>query len=135
MRAVLDSNNHSVFSLFYHLVLVIKYRKNVIDDAVSVRAREIFVRMAPDYNIELMEWGVESDHVHIMFKAHPNSSLSKFINAYKSASSRLLKKEFSGIRQKLWEEMFWSKSYCLISAGGAPLSILKEYVASQGERI
>jgi putative transposase len=135
VRAVLDNNNHSVFALFYHLVLVIKYRRHVIDDAVSVRAREIFTRIASDYNIELLEWGFEDDHVHIIFKAHPNSSLSKFINAYKSASSRLLKKEFSGIRQKLWKEMFWSRSFCLISTGGAPLSILKEYVASQGEKI
>ncbi|HCY60611.1 MAG TPA: IS200/IS605 family transposase, partial [Lachnoclostridium sp.] len=41
-------------------------------------------------------------HVHIMFRAHPKSELSKFINAYKSASSRLIKKEYSEIRQKLW---------------------------------
>lgn len=134
VRTVLDSNNHSVFALFYHLVLVVKYRRHVIDDAVSVRAREIFVRIAPDYNIELMEWGTGNDHAHIVFKAHPNSSLSKFINAYKSATSRLLKKEFPGIRNKLWKEMFWSRSFCLVSTGGAPLSVLKKYVASQGEK-
>ena len=121
--------------MYYHLVLVVKYRRKVIDDDISFRLKEIFEYISPRYNTSLQEWNHDKDHLHVLFKAHPNSSLSKFINAYKSASSRLLKKEFSGIRQKLWEEMFWSKSYCLISAGGAPLSILKEYVASQGERI
>lgn len=130
----LDNNNHSVFLLYYHLVLVIKYRRKVFDDAVSERAKEIFEYIVPRYNITLVEWNHDIDHVHILFKAHPNSALSKFINAYKSASSRLLKKEFPGIRQTLWKEYFWSRSYCLLSTGGAPLEVLKQYIESQGER-
>lgn len=38
----LESNHHSVFLLYYHLVLVVKYRRKVFDDIVSARAREIF---------------------------------------------------------------------------------------------
>ena len=53
------------------------------------------------------------DHVHVMFRAQPKTELSKFINAYKSASSRLLKKEYPEIREKLWKEAFWSQSFCL----------------------
>lgn len=130
----LDNNNHSVFLMYYHLVLVIKYRRKIFDAAVSERAKEIFEYIAPSYNITLMEWNHDIDHVHILFKAHPNSALSKFINAYKSASSRLLKKEFPGTRQKLWKEYFWSRSYCLLTTGGAPLEVIKKYVESQGER-
>lgn len=90
----LDSNAHSVFLLYYHLVLVVKYRRNVFDDKISERAKEIFEYIAPNYHITLQEWNYDKDHVHILFKAHPKSEISKFINAYKSASSRLLKKEF-----------------------------------------
>ena len=86
-----DSNNHSVFMLQYHLVLVTKYRKRVINDTISVRLREIFDYIASNYNISVEEWNHDEDHVHILFRAHPNSELSKFINAYKSASSRLIK--------------------------------------------
>ena len=84
----LDSNAHSVFLLYYHLILVIKYRKKILTDPVSDRAREIFEYIAPKYHITLEEWNHDRDHVHIMFRAHPKSELSKFINAYKSASSR-----------------------------------------------
>lgn len=97
----LDSNAHSVFLLHYHLVLVVKYRRKVFDDKISDRVKEIFEYIAPNYNITLEEWNHDKDHVHILFKAHPKSEISKFINAYKSASSRLLKKEFPQIRQKL----------------------------------
>lgn len=130
----LDSNNHSVFLMYYHLVLVVKYRRHVLDD-VTRRAKEIFEYISPRYNIYLQEWNGEMDHVHILFKAHPKSALSKFINAYKSASSRLLKKEFPSIKAKLWKEHFWSKSFCLITTGGAPLGVVKEYIATQGERV
>ena len=75
----------------------------------------------------------DQDHVHIMFRAHPKSELSKFINAYKSASSRLIKKEYPEVRQKLWKEMFWSQSFCLLSAGGAPIEVIRQYIETQGE--
>lgn len=130
----LDSNAHSVFLMYYHLVLVVKYRRKIFDNVVSDRAKEIFEYIAPKYNITLQEWNHDIDHVHILFKAHPNTEISKFINAYKSASSRLLKKEFPEIRQKLWKEYFWSQSFCLLTTGSAPIDIIKEYIESQGEK-
>ena len=130
----LDNNNHSVFLMYYHLVLVIKYRRKVFDDATSERAKEIFEYIAKNYNITLLEWNHDRDYIHILFKAHPNSELSKFINAYKSVSSRLLKKEFQSIRKKLWKEYFWSRSYCLLTTGGAPIEVIKKYIESQGEK-
>ena len=131
----LDNNNHSVFLMYYHLVLVIKYRRKVIDEKLSNRLKEIFEYIAPNYNITLEEWNHDKDHVHILFKAQPNSELSKFINAYKSASSRLIKKEHPVIRKSLWKEYFWSRSFCLLTTGGAPIEVVKRYIESQGEKL
>ena len=130
----LDNNNHSVFSMYYHLILVVKYRRKVFDDTVSDYARSIFEKIAPSYNISLLEWNHDVDHVHIMFKAQPNSELSNFINAYKSASSRLIKRDYPQIRQKLWKEYFWSQSFCLLTTGEAPIEVIKKYIETQGER-
>ena len=130
----LDNNNHSVFAMYYHLILVVKYRRKVFDDSISNYARTIFEKIAPSYNIFLLEWNHDVDHVHIMFKAQPNSELSKFINAYKSASSRLIKRDYPEIRWKLWKEYFWSQSFCLLTTGGAPIEVIKKYIETQGER-
>lgn len=127
-----DSNNHSVFMLQYHLILVTKYRKRVINDTISVRLREIFDYIASNYNITVEEWNHDEDHVHILFRAHPNSELSKFINAYKSASSRLIKKENPSLRKHLWKEMFWSRSFCLITTGGVSADVIRRYIQTQG---
>jgi putative transposase len=131
---VLDSNAHSVFSLHYHLILVVKYRRKVFDDEISERAQEIFEYISNNHHITLVEWNHDGDHVHVLFKAHPKTELSKFINAYKSASSRLLKKEYPRIRQKLWKEKFWSQSFCLLSSGGAPIAVIKHYIEDQGKK-
>ena len=130
----MDSNNHSVFMMWYHLVFVVKYRRKVIDDNISGALQEMFVRIGAGYNIIVQEWNHDKDHVHILFKAHPNTELSKFINAYKSASSRIIKKDFPAIRKELWKEHFWSRSFCLLTTGGVPIEVIRKYIESQGER-
>lgn len=130
----LRSNNHSVFAINFHLILVVKYRKKVITDAISERLKTIFGYIQKDYNITLEEWNHDIDHVHVLFRSHPNTNISKFINAYKSASSRLIKKEYPSIRTKLYKEAFWSQSFCLISTGVANIETIKKYIESQGEK-
>ena len=129
---ILDTNNHSVFSLNYHLVLVVKYRKKVIDDNISNRLKEIFKYISPKYNVTLDEWNHDKDHIHLLFRANPNTEISKFLNAYKSASSRLIKKDFPLIRNQLWKEYFWSRSFCLITTGGIVMDTVREYIENQG---
>ena len=108
--------------------------KKIINNDISNRLREIFNYISPKYNIALEEWNHDIDHIHILFRGQPNSEISKFINAYKSASSRLIKKEYPQICKSLWKEMFWSQSYCLISTGGVTVDIIKQYIQSQGEK-
>ena len=69
--------------------MCIKYRNKVIDNSISSRLKEIFEYIAPNYHIELEEWNHELDHVHILFRGQPNTEISKFINAYKSANKAI----------------------------------------------
>ena len=129
----LSNNNHSVFAIHFHLILVVKYRRKVINNEISERLKEIFRSIEGNYNITLEEWNHDIDHVHILFRSEPNSNISKFINAYKSASSRLIKKEYPSIRSRLYKEAFWSKSFCLISTGEVSIKTIDKYIESQGE--
>ncbi|MGL9769066.1 transposase [Enterococcus sp. DIV1288f] len=62
----LDTNNHSVFLLYYHLVLVTKYRRQVIDDEISEFTKITFERIVESYHIALVEWNHDKDHIHII---------------------------------------------------------------------
>lgn len=134
MNTQYDTNYHSVFLLQYHLIFVVKYRRKVINDAICARLREIFEYIAnnPSMLLSIIEFNHDIDHLHILFKSEPKTELVAFINAYKSASSRLIKKEFPHIRRHLWKEYFWSRSYFLATTGGVTLEVLKKYVENQG---
>jgi len=136
MKAIYDTNNHSVFLLQYHLILVVKYRRQVINDVICNRLKEIFeyIGTKEQYKLKVVEFNHDIDHLHILFKAEPKSEISKFLNAYKSASSRLIKKEFPHIKQQLWKEAFWSRSFFLVTTGGVTLEVLKKYVENQGKK-
>jgi len=71
---------------------------------------------------------VNQDHVHILFKSKPTLDIPKYINSLKGVSSRYLRKEFEGIKKKLWGKSFWSPSYCLISSGQVSLDVLIKYI-------
>lgn len=134
MKTIYDTNKHSVYLLQYHLILVVKYRKKVITDEICNRLKEIFeyIGEKEQYKLKIIEFNSDIDHLHILFKAEPKSELKKFINAYKSASSRLIKKEFPKIKKNLWKEAFWSRSFFLATTGGVTLDVLKKYVENQG---
>ena len=97
--------------------------------------KEIFEKICPKYNIILKEWEHNIDHIRMLINAKPNTELSKFVNTYKSASSRLIKKDFPEIREKLWKEYFWSRSYLVMSVGDAPLEVMNKYIQEQKEKI
>ena len=97
-----DHNAHSVYLMYYHLIMVVKYRRKVINDPISERAKEqkskrakeIWEYIAPRYGIVLEEWNHDIDHVHA----------------------------------------FWSQSFCLLTAGGAPVEVIRQYIETQGEK-
>jgi len=129
----LKSHSHCVFSLNYHLVLVVKYRKKVINQNIGNRLKELSGNIAQKWNCEISEFGYEYDHVHLLISAHPAMDMSKFINNLKSVTSRMIRKEYKkDIIRKLWGDNFWTRAYCLITTGGATIDIVKRYIETQG---
>lgn len=131
MKIELDKNKHSAYLLYFHLILVVKYRRKAIDDEISEFLKTEFSRLGERQGIILEEWNHDQDHVHIMFRSVPNIDLSKMIMSYKSVSSRFVKQQYPRVKRVLWKEVFWSRSYCLLTTGGAPTETIRKYIQSQ----
>ena len=126
--------NHCVFNIQYHLVLVTKYRRKVITKVMLSRLEEIFTRLLNQWDCELIEFNGEPDHVHLLIATNPNAQTSKLVNNLKTVTSRLIRKEFAEqVSRFYWKPVFWSRTYCILSVGGAPLSVLKQYIENQAE--
>lgn len=126
------SHWHCVYQLKYHLVFVTKYRRKCFTKPMLSRLEAICKEQCLGWDIELIEFGGEADHIHLLLDMHPNIMPSKFINSLKTVTSRLIRKEFSEHLAKFyWKPVLWSRAYCLITAGGAPISILRQYIQKQ----
>lgn len=121
-------NNHSVFALYYQLVLVTKNRMPIFNDEIVNFNIEKFKQLSKPYLIEIYDYSYEADHMHIKFKAHPKSEISKFINAYKSSTSRLIKKEFKDVEA---EDGLWEKTYFLITEGVPSKDMIMHYIKTK----
>ncbi|MBC61411.1 MAG: IS200/IS605 family transposase [Zetaproteobacteria bacterium] len=124
---------HCVYNLQYHLVLVTKYRRKVINQPIITKLEEHFKYLLNDrWESELLEFNGEPDHVHLLISLNPKVDPSKLVNNLKTVSSRIIRRDFPEQVDKFYRKpVFWSRSYCIITCGGAPLSVLKQYIENQ----
>ncbi|MFF5089375.1 IS200/IS605 family transposase [Streptomyces niveus] len=126
------SGRHVTYNLHAHLVFVTRYRKGVFDDAMLKRCEEIMREVCAGFEVELREFSGEADHVHLLVHYPPKVALSKLINSLKGVSSRYLRAEYTGrINHNDMGSVFWSRSYFAGSCGGAPLTVIRQYIEGQ----
>ena len=115
-----------------HLVFVTKYRREVFTKAILDDLRLIFSSVCSDFGAELIEFDGEDDHVHLLVNYPAKVAVSRLVNSLKGVSSHLIrKKNYPGIRAKLWSNALWSPSYFAGSCGGAPIAVIRQYIEQQ----
>lgn len=126
------TGRHCVFVLHAHLVFVTKYRHRVFTDRHLTRLEEIMRAVCTDFETELVEFNGESDHVHLLVNFPPKVAISRLVNSLKGVSSRRMRQEFPDLVRHYWRaQRLWSGSYFAGSVGGAPISILRQYIEQQ----
>ena len=126
------TNRHSCYLLQYHLVLVTKYRHPVLSGALETELIDYTKNYFSKQNMHIIEINCCQDHIHILFEAPPQISLSKFVNAYKSASSRYIRKNFKKeLESFYWKPYFWSLSYFIATVSDRTTNIVSEYIKNQ----
>jgi len=120
------SNQHTKFLLQYHLIFITKYRHPVITGNLKSRLLEYTNKYFYDRDLNILELNTDNDHIHILFESYPNFNISKFVNAFKSASSRHMRQEFkTELSPYYWKPYFWSRSYfvCTVTDCSAQLKL------------
>lgn len=125
------TGRHCVFNLHVHLVFVTKYRRKVLDAKAIEILRESFAKVCTDFWAELVEMNGEHDHMHLLIHYPPKVALSALVNSLKGASSRILRNRYPEIAKRYYKNVLWSPSYFAASCGGAPISIIRQYVEQQ----
>ena len=122
---------HCVFAIHAHLVFVTKYRKRVFTSESLDILKEVMQKVCDDFGVELAAFEGENNHVHLLVNYPPQIQLSKLVNSLKGVSSRMLRQRMPSIANRYYKNVLWSPSYFAASCGGAPLSVIKQYVEQQ----
>lgn len=125
------TGRHCVFAIHAHLVFVTKYRKRVFTSESLDILKDVMQKVCDDFDVELAAFEGEDNHVHLLINYPPQVQLSKLVNSLKGVSSRMLRQRMPSIANRYYKNVLWSPSYFAASCGGAPLSIIKQYVEQQ----
>ena len=123
------ANNNVTYSCKYHMVFCPKYRRKVLTGEIAERLKVIISEVAAETGSEILELEVLPDHVHILAEVDPSFGAMKFVRLCKGRSSRILRQEFPALKTRL--PTLWTNSTFLSTVGGAPLSVVKQYIESQ----
>ena len=123
------NNNNIVYSCKYHVDFCPKYRRKVLVGDVEARLKELVVQICKDIRVDLLEMEVMPDHIHLLLEVDPQFGIHKAVKTIKGKTSHILRNEFKHLTTKL--PTLWTNSYFVSTVGGAPLSIVKQYIESQ----
>lgn len=123
------SNNNVVYSCKYHVVWCPKYRRKVLVNGVDVRLKELIDEICRESRIEIIEMEIMPDHVHLLMEVDPQFGIHKAVKQIKGRTSRILRQEFPCLTSRL--PTLWTNSYFVSTVGGAPLSVIKQYIENQ----
>lgn len=129
MTTTYKANNNVTYSCKYHRVFCPKYRRKVLTGEIAERLKVIIVEVAAETSSEILSMEIMPDHVHILCEVDPSFGAMKFVRLCKGRSSRYLRQEFPMLKTRL--PILWTNSTFLSTVGGAPLSVVKQYVENQ----
>jgi len=128
----LRSLYHCAYALKYHLVVVTQYRKRCLTSPMLASFETQAKARCEAWGGKLLEVNGEADHIHLLLELPPTAALADFVNALKTGTSRRLRNEFKAYLASVYKKpVLWSRSYCILSCGGAPLEIIKQYIQQQ----
>lgn len=127
------TNRHSCFLLQYHMVLVTKYRKPVLDGEIKELVYQTICTIFKEKGLVILEMNGEKDHVHILFEADPFTTPGELVNVIKTKTSRFARKQFGDtiLKQYYWKPLFWSDSYFITTVSENSLKTVQEYIQNQ----
>jgi putative transposase len=123
------SNNNVTYSCHYYVVFCPKYRRPVLVDGVDERFKQVTRLVAEECGFTIEEMEVMPDHVHMLLEVDPQFGIHRAVKRIKGRTSRVLREEYPWLKSRI--PTLWTNSYFVATVGGAPLSIVKQYIERQ----
>ena len=104
-----QTNSHCKYLISLHLILVVKYRKQLLQGEVGdfVRLKIIEITSRSEFDVEEVE--VDKDHVHILLTISPTICVASYVRRIKQSTTQSLWGKFGWLKKQFWlEKTFWA---------------------------
>lgn len=124
-----------IYSLQYHIVWCVKYRRKIITSTVEKSLLSIINKIADDNNFKIIEINTDMDHIHLLIDCSPQHYIPNVMKALKGVSARLLMKQYGdSLRHQLYAGHLWNPSYFIATVSENTEEQIKEYIHKQKEK-
>ena len=123
-----------VYSIQYHIVWCVKYRRKILFGEVEKSLKEILLKIATDNKFEITEMETDKDHIHLLVECSPQHQIPNIIKALKGVSARLLFLKHPNIKKYLWGGHLWNPSYFVATVSENTEEQIRKYIQNQKER-
>ncbi len=128
----LQRNTHHVYRLMYHFVWIPKYRHKVFEEPYRTVLKDIIRKVGYDYDIDIVELEVPTDHIHMVVRSEPKVSPSEVMQIIKSVAAREFFRLHPEVKKKyFWGDKLWTQSYFVETIGNASEEVIRKYVQDQ----
>ena len=127
--------SHCVYQCEYHIVLVTKYRKEIINEGIFAYIEKKLAEVTEHYPmIRFKTVNHDKDHMHLHLTIPPTIAVGKVAGIIKQNASREMKQKFPFLRQVYWgTEAVWSEGY-FVSTIGVDEAVIRAYIENQGRK-
>jgi len=128
-----ETKSHCKYLIALHLILVVKYRKQLLQGEVGDFVKRKIIEIASCSEFEVEEIEVDKDHVHILLTISPTICVASYVRRIKQSTTQSLWPRFSWLKKQFWlEKTFWSDGYFVCSVGNASADTIRKYIQEQG---
>ena len=124
------SLSHTKWKCQYHLVLVPKYRRKIIYQALRKDIGVILRKLCEYKKVEIIEAHAMPDHIHMLVSIPPKLAVSDFVGYLKGKSTLMIFERHANMKYKYGCRVFWTKGYYVNTVGGNKKAI-QEYIRNQ----
>ena len=129
MKIGYKSHRNVYYSCKYHVVFCPKYRRKVLVEGVAERLAQIIHEVCQEHEAEVLSLDIQPDHVHVLVECDPQFGIHRLVKLLKGRSSRLLRQEFLSLTTRM--PTLWTNAYFVSTVGGAPVSVIRQYIENQ----
>lgn len=122
-----------VYSLQYHLVWCVKYRRKVLTNEIEKSLKEILIELCKDHEITIEEMETDKDHIHMLISLKPQHYIPTVVKTLKGHPARRLFKLHPEIKGFLWGDHLWNPSYFIETVSENTEAQVRGFIQNQNQ--